>query len=98
MGSVSGQTLNSGKVEIYRESVDKDISSATQLHADKKKKKNFLTVLNSFHAIPIQSHYAQQRREDLHRSIRAGDMEEMKALLNSPDGSRLAKAKNYYGN
>lgn len=39
----------------------------------------------------------QQRREDLHKAIRAGDMEEMMSILRGPEGSKLAKAKNYYG-
>lgn len=40
----------------------------------------------------------QQRREDLHKAIRAGDMDELVAILSHPDGSKLARAKNYYGN
>lgn len=40
----------------------------------------------------------QQRREDLHRAIRENDMEEVVSILSGPDGSKLARAKNYYGN
>lgn len=36
-------------------------------------------------------------REKLHRAIRTGDLETVKQLIESPDGTNLAKAKNYYG-
>ena len=35
---------------------------------------------------------------DLHRAIRENDMEEVVSILSGPDGSKLARAKNYYGN
>lgn len=41
---------------------------------------------------------SQERREDLHKAIRANDMATMVSILSQPDGSKLAKAKNYYGN
>lgn len=39
----------------------------------------------------------QINREKLHRSIRTGNIDEVKRLIELPDGHEYAQAKNYYG-
>lgn len=37
------------------------------------------------------------KRERLHRAIRSGDLDEVKRMVDTPDGPRLTMAKNYFG-
>lgn len=39
----------------------------------------------------------QVHREKLHRAIRDGDLEEVKRIVELPDGFNYTIAKNYYG-
>lgn len=39
----------------------------------------------------------QEKREDLHKAIRDGDVEEATSILQDANGSKLARAKNYFG-
>lgn len=41
--------------------------------------------------------FFKNNREKLHRAIRTENIKEIKQILSKSEGSRLARAKNYYG-